>query len=289
MSVRWLLCVFTLLAASLAGCAGGPAALEGAQDQVEGNVHIHGLVVDAEFIPLPDAVVAIQPGDLVNRTATDGSFRLGPVDPGTYVVVAEKEGYLTTEVEIQATEGMDRVVIELTPTSRDVPYHEMWSRVAFIDCTMSVAGLVAPCVPIDAATGQNITGDQSTFEWEIPNPGLANMLSEMTWQEQTTGESMFIVFLDPGTTTFASGVTPFYYSQSGTPPLRGWLVPGEVGPGADTPFDGNESREYHVKIRASTEGSTVPATVFIQHRVDFWFTFFYNRPGPESFTALPDE
>ncbi len=275
-----------------AGCLGGSPSTPSDADGPDGDgVMLRGLVVDTEFFPLDEAAVTLAGSDETTVTDGNGTFELGPVAVGSaFTLVVEKMGYLDQEVAGQAAADDRQILVTLTPTALDVPFHETFVHVALLDCSWAILSATFPCVPIDRVTGQNITGDRSEWNFEIPYDGLADLLHEMTWQEQATGKDMKIVMTDPGEAVFVGGVSNFYLSRAGGDPLRSWLVPGQVGPGGDVPFDGNESREYRAFIRGSESNMTVPvAAIYIEHRADNWFSFFYNRAGPRDFTALPDE
>jgi hypothetical protein len=65
-------------------------------------------------------------------------------------------------------------------------------------------------------------------------------------------------------------------------------VPGLTAPGGTVAFNGNRSVTYEAFIRGSETNATVPAALYVDHRADNWFTFFYNRRGSPEFTALSD-
>ncbi len=77
----------------------------------------------------------------------------------------------------------------------------------------------------------------------------------------------------------------------GGSPYRTFLIPGEEGDGASQAFEGNESTPYQMLYRPWVTNSTTGASVvvYVNHRVDSYYTFFYHRAGPTDFTALPDE
>ncbi|HLE46756.1 MAG TPA: carboxypeptidase-like regulatory domain-containing protein, partial [Candidatus Thermoplasmatota archaeon] len=79
-----------------AGCLGGssqsPAAF---QDSKGGALYVEGLVVDQEIVPIASAVIVVKDRDGYMETDATGRFKIGPVDPGEYLVTAEKAGYAT--------------------------------------------------------------------------------------------------------------------------------------------------------------------------------------------------
>lgn len=276
-----------------AGCVGGAAGEQGSR---KGAAHLdesyfaRGLVVDSEFVPLADAAVVATPGDRVATTGPDGTFELGPLAPGAYRIEASKAGYQAFAVAVViAQSNPERLLFTLIPVASTVPYHSTQLFVALLDCSWATFGATFPCVPIDRVTGQNITGDRSKWKFEIPDPGLANLLHEMEWKPQATGRDMKISITEPNQPVFIGGVTKFYLFRFGGSPLRSWLWPEKVAPGGSVPFDGNQSAKYDAFIRGSETNQTVPFALYVEQRANNWFTFFYNRPGRSDFSALPDK
>lgn len=282
-----------VLLLATAGCVGGLANDDASAPRaadLDESYFVRGLVVDSEFVPVADAAVTAAPGDWVATTGPDGAFELGPLAPATYRVEASKPGYKASALDVVVAQASpERLLITLIPVASHVPYHTTVLFVALLDCSWATFGATFPCIPIDRVTGQNITGDRSRWKFQIPDPGLANLLHEMEWKPQATGRDMKISITEPNQPVFIGGVTKFYLFRFGGSPLRSWLWPGQIAPGGSVPFDGNQSAKYDAFIRGSETNHTIPFVLYIEQRANNWFTFFYNRPGPPDFTALPDK
>src|SRR5688572_10592970 len=80
----------------LAGCVAEtePNALAGGPEvDVDDARYVSGLVMDPELVPLADAVVTVTGREGTVVTDASGAFTVGPLEPGTYTVAAEKLGY----------------------------------------------------------------------------------------------------------------------------------------------------------------------------------------------------
>lgn len=287
-----------LLAASVAasGCVG-----DGGADDVaglsDGNVAdgfgVCGIVVDPEFFPIGDAVVAIEPGEHRGTTDANGTWCLGPVDAFTTIeVTVGAHGFepAAIELDIQDTPP-ETVVVTLQTVPGKEPYSETVPHVAFIECAWASSFLgTLPCNPVDRTLGTQTTVDNSQYFFEIPAPGLAAMLFEAKWDPQPLGEDMRFILLIPDIveSNYATG-DPMLDGRGGSP-YATWLYPGEDGERASQEFVGNESTPYQMLYRPWVTNSTLgPFALYVNHRVDSYYTFFYHRAGPTSFTALPDE
>lgn len=250
-----------------------------------------GLVVDAEIVPIAAALVVLTPGGLATNTTTSGQFQFGPLPEGHYTIEVTKHGYAPARAEFAVAQSPpERIVVTLIAVASNVPYHITHVFVAYIFCTLTVSGTFAPCFPVNVLTGQNITEDRAEFNFRIPYPGLADLLHEMVWQKQATGSDMSVTIRPPGAPLVIGGVTVIYLATGGGSPLRSWVVAGETNPGATAKFDANESTPYTTILRGRSTNTTANAmSLYLDHRVNNYFTFFYNRPGPRDFTVIPDE
>lgn len=288
--VAWLL---PLLAIPWSGCAAVDPTRQSTPSTFQGDdetFRLHGLVVDAEIVPIEQAFVELKPIGLAANTTSGGRFAFDRVAPGDYVLHVSKAGYASVKHEfVIAQSAPDQILITLTPVAGHLPFHETNVFVAYIFCTATVGGTFAPCVPINVLTGQNVTQDRAEFNFRIPHPGLMELLHEMLWKTQSTGHDMSVTIRPPGQPLVVGGVTVIYLSAGGGSPLRSWVTVGKVNAGATQPFDGNETTPYATILRGrSTNTTGNAASVYLDHRVNNYFTFFYNRPGPREFTVIPD-
>lgn len=290
--------MIAVLTGALAGCAATPEA-RGAEDDggrppvgnTDEGLFLNILVIDQELLPIEGALLALLPGPILTNTTADGRATFGPLAEGVYTIIVEKQGYATIEKPVTIAQSPpDRVIISVIPTASDVPYHLTHTFVAYIFCTATVGGTFAPCLPLNVLTGQEITQDRAEFDFEIPYPGLVDLLHEMVWQRQSTGVDMSVTIRPPGAPLVVGGVTVTYLSTGGGSPLRSWVVAGIENAGASAPFDANESTPYTTIIRGNSDNTTGGAmSLYLDHRVNNYFTFFYNRAGPREFTVIPEE
>lgn len=283
-----------VLFVQLGGCVGtegvGPKGIPEDRFDDEG-FYLDVLVVDAELLPVEAALVVLTPGDALANTTADGRARFGPLTEGDYTVAVEKRGYAVVSTQITVAQSPpERLIVTLTPVASDVPFHLTHVFVAYIFCTMTIGNTFAPCLPLNVLTGQNVTEDRAEFDFRIPYAGLADMLHEMVWQRQAAGVDMSVTIRPPGAPLVVGGVTVTYLSTGGGSPLRNWVVAGVENEGASASFDANESTPYTTIIRGRSTNTTGNAmSLYFDHRVNNYFTFFYNRPGPRDSTVIPDD
>lgn len=304
-----------------AGCSGqdGSPATTGTEDttivhpgfiEAEGGTYLEVLVIDAEIRPLDGVTLQLQPNALSGLTDLSGAVTFGPLEPGSYTVIASKDGYGTIEKDafVSADERL-RLTITLPSVSRDVPYHETFVRVTFIQCGIGsslpqpVGGSAnVPCTVTNAnyLTGINITRDSDVFLLRITSPNLANFVVESVWGVSVYAHDMLFAIVGKGQANSAvsvtGGVGTFEYRSrhAGPPPLVTWVTPGIKNSCGDVEctavFDGNVSAEHDVVIRGVARNSTLQyVALYLDHRVENYLTFFYNRAGTTDFTALPDD
>jgi hypothetical protein len=286
--------LFAVLAAAAiaSGCIGssesattGPGALAG-----DGAVFVAGRVVDDQIVPLEN--VTVTGGDHLSLTDANGSFLLGPFLPGeTIVIRGEKAGYADAEQSaLIVVEPPIRILLTLQPVSTNVPYYATIPHVAFIECAWAGPIGSLPCNPVDRQLGTNFTNDQSQWYFSVPGAGVVALLHEATWQANAFGRDMrFLLFHPDLVTGSAVGGDP-YLDARGPSPRHNWLVAGEEAQGAAAPFDATEGFQYQALYRPWTTNSTIPGwAVYIQHRVENFYTYFYHRQGPQDFSVLPDQ
>lgn len=283
-----------LLVAALAGCVGesGPAGLARPGEGAAPGLAIAGRVIDQELVPLADVTVTVAQTDLLTSTAADGSFRLGPIEPGTHAVVAEKPGYQSATVEVQVTgEGAPPILLSLTAVATDVPFRQTEVHVTFVNCWISSPVGNVPCTKlVDYAASTNISsGEKFAFPFTIKNAGLNDLLVEHSWRSQSTARDMTFFIKTPPNQPLTALVVKYFQVWGGAP-LRGW-VKADVKNGPNWEVFNAEPNKvvYEGTLASHYTNSTVPSVaVYLNHRVESWFTFFYNREGPRDFTALPD-
>lgn len=283
--------VAVVLATIMAGCAAPPADrnVSLGDDTVEG-LFIRGIVIDPELVPIPDAHVAS--GDLVAQTDTLGEFRLGPIEPGDHVLVAEKGGYASASIEILVgTEAPPRIVLQLTPIAQDVPYFEIQSYPAIIGCAVATPTGRVTCGLVAQLSGANPIADSSVFPFTIPQSDLAMLLVETMWQPGTAfAQQLSVNVLDQAGDQSNCVTTACYAEQVGASPVRIAFIPGERWQDADPyhAFPGDEGHGFNVYLMPPFGTAETPFLLYLDQRADTFLTFFYNREGSPDFTALPD-
>ena len=94
-------------------------------DDALGSVnYIHGKVLDAEGNPRADVPVKItwDEGEIVINTDEEGVYRQDDLEPGTYTVTIDAEGYegMEKEVIIRSSRGGEAEIIERGPEEEEV-------------------------------------------------------------------------------------------------------------------------------------------------------------------------
>lgn len=114
-----VLIVTLSVAAFLAGCGAKtepPTAATGTCTDClsNGKGAITGVVIDDRYRPVPDALVVLTPSGLTAKSDAEGQFQFGPLEPGSYVVLAQAKDHEAapknadvkageyTELEVQA-------------------------------------------------------------------------------------------------------------------------------------------------------------------------------------------
>lgn len=299
--IRTLMPLVAIVAASLAsGCLGGdPTMAPGGADFGAGATVIPGVVVDEELAPVSDATVTTSAGDARATTDHRGAFVLGPLEDGEHVVRAAKDGYEPATATVQVIgASVDGIHLVLKATALDVPYHASQRHVTYVNCASynPIGGV--PCTKlVDYLAGTNLSGEERfAFTFFVPNPGLADVLVEMTWTAQALGKDMlFKIQTPPGQP--ATALSTNYYSIAGGSPLRGWVVANVANQDREAIFDAEPNKVLYEGLTIWDDGnSTVPGvpgvlsgtSLYLNHRTEVWLTMFYNRAGSRDFTALPD-
>jgi hypothetical protein len=304
-SSLFLCAIFVTL--SFAGCVDGsgksvaPGGPNVELDQ--GAISIRGLVMDDELVPIAGASIVDAGSDRTAMTDLQGVFVLGPLEEGQHALTASKAGYESVSLAVQVfNEPVDGIRFLLSAVATDVPYHETTNHVTFVNCASynPIGGL--PCTKlVDYVAGTSLSPEESfAFPFQVPSPGLADMLIEMTWTPQAFASDMlFKMQTPPGQP--ATALSQSYFAMEGGKPLRGWVTANIDNDGEDggwAVFDAEPKKvTYEGMTIWSDNNATIPGvpgvlsgwTFYFNHRAETWMTFFYNRPGTRDYTALPDE
>jgi hypothetical protein len=292
---RGFLVATIMTAMALAGCLGGgdgqavgPAGPGGG----EAAACVKGVVLDAELFPLKGATVGFVDTERSAQSDANGSFILCADGPGTYQIYAEKNGYASSleDVTLDGTRLVE-VLIELEAVGSKAPFHETIPHTAFIECAWAISPALgtSPCNAVDRNLGTELTVDNSQWFFEIPQDGLSALVMEAMWDPQTMGRDMRFLLLIPDVvgSNYLTG-EPMLDGRGGSP-YRTVLLPGETGDGGSQEFVGDDATPYQVLYRPwITNSTTGTAVVYVNHRVDSFWTFFYYDARTKDFSALPD-
>lgn len=308
----------------LAGCvAGGADSIEGTDEpagdsQVRGRPadnrelpsHITGVIIDTELIPIADADIAVTPGDHLVLTDVEGTFVVGPLDPGTYTVMASKRGYAAKEQQITVTaDDESKVRLTLEAVASDVPYHETFSESMYLICHVVAPNpltlaqsyiLNAPCAGIvDLFTGAVNTLDHWMFSFTIDKPGFTSLVMEMVWDSQQLGHDGLMQLTTLGTAEVQPsggvGVGGTVYGGEMGEPFYMLIHAGQNYWDPEDPESvfyptANETEHFQMLIAGGAGNNTAPNTAFfIEFRPTAYLTFFYNRQAQDGFSILPPE
>lgn len=314
------ICVALALFGSLAGCIGaeGEATQEdhsqheqrtGGGDGVirELPAHITGVIIDTELLPIAGADIVVTPGDHIVLTDGNGSFVVGPLEPGTYAVSASKRGYAVKEQQVAVTNDDEtRIRLTLDAVASDVPYHETFSEAMYLICAFvspstPLGGINVPCAGlVDVLAGTTNSLDHWIFYFVIDKPGFKSLVMEMVWDSQQTGHDGLMQLSTEGRAApnEAGGVTIAGSLYGGTqgPPFYMTLHAGQNywldGTDPESVFypEANATETFKMLIAGGGGNTTVPGLgFFIEFRPTAYLTFFYNREATPDFTILPPQ
>lgn len=272
--------VLTLLVAStLAGCAGEAAPEEDVEafDSVETRATdttgvIRGVVLDESFVPVADALVAMQEGTETLSTA-EGAFVFEDVEPGTHFLEVRKTGFATQQVSSDVVAGVDRPPVLKVLMQRDLtglPFSEVFHYAGFLQCGVGLgaAGVgrgVNPCAVADSV---------NTFDTPVQRP-VDFIQGEMIWQPTSgVGDTLSLGIMNETT------VLPEDHVQVDGPSPQVLRVHGSEMP----PAHGDDYRDYLVRV---FPGKSQPTVVF-QQEFEIFLTQFYDQVPSEDWLFIED-
>ena len=287
----------SVVAVVVAGCADEAPEAPAALAQTSS---LHGLVVTQAIVPIEGATVTLSPGELTATTDPGGLFAFDAVEPGSYLLSVEADGY--ADLRMEAVAGPELVKAVMTNVRSDVPYIEVqkWDGYLFCTTDQNIAGyqiVGAPCVGVlDILTGQQISQDTWQFQFQVNAPGLSGVLAEMVWDEQPFGTHMGmllrnVVGAGGGVDAGGTNTDIQYASTEGTSPLQMWVYQGIENPGSD---DGaafqvpqNDTMDYKILVLGRADDSQ-PADLhlMVENRPQVFLTKFFHAIGDPSYSAL---
>lgn len=293
-----------LLAAALAGCAGGSQ--DGTSDSgptfddlglqaTSSTGLIRGVVVDDAIRPVPGARVALSGPSMAEGTSTGaGTFGFDSLLPGTYFLTVSKPGYFQAQQSVEVVAGVAEPPIAkvlMQVDAANLPYVEAYVFEGFIECSGSfVAVGFAACSFVnlvsDTAGAGNVTQDNFGVFYGLSKTPTW-LQSEMVWDStQALGSEMALMYSwDCGDTLLCD------HEVSGTSPLL--LTADET---AIAEINGGDYGE-DVFVRAFNEGLQETQVdgvsgglgLTLQQRFTIYTHAFYGFQPPEGWRISSGE
>lgn len=278
-----------LLLLPLSGCFGGDGGAQPADTPTDGSVPpggqvhntVEGWVLGPDEFPVPNVTVSVASTEYARETDEGGYYQFVNLVPGTYLVVAAKDGYQPAQASVYVQDGFTAPLnfsLESAPTA--TPYHRTLTEAGEIGC--------------------------STFMGEDPETGTYHECNEadpnnrpaVEFTLEPNGmESVVQVYWTPGTGAAAQltvKVESVDFGAQNAVFANQFVKPGDqvlIGPGSMGQFYGNGG-PVRVSLRAGP-GITPEdfpigfgAAVAQQFEVDFT-TFYYERAPSDFHSRAP--
>jgi hypothetical protein len=236
MSTRALIALLAMAAVALGGCAAKAPAVAPAGATATTGV-LQGLVVDGAVHPVAGVDITIPTGNrTVNATTgADGLFRFVGLEPGNYVVRANKVHFLAAQQAVDVHAGVDdpplaKFVIEFQADS--LPFADVYKYDGFYECGAYQVRIcsninIATWVVVCAKTGGqvclgNVTQDRSLL-FQYVQGGLTYLQSELSWDSTVDTGHVLNMLMGGGTDEeLKAGVNlPAFNVTTGPSPLVG--------------------------------------------------------------------
>lgn len=207
----WFLAL-TLVAVALAGCNDPEPKQEivGPGIKVDDKTGvIHGVVVDEGFRPIAGVQVTAISGEgapVDGKTGPDGLFAFGPIAPGSYILRAEKAGFVSGQTSTEVQAGVKdpksvRIALILDPETR--PYATTSKVSGFIECSVRAYDATGATTPVFGepfyagfnvcSTAGGVGNQQTEFPVEFDAPPTY-VQGELQWSSsQATGSGLTLV------------------------------------------------------------------------------------------------
>lgn len=185
MDRAWILALL-LLTVPLVGCIGGDDSGDDIDQQEraqfsEDTGGIQGVVTNPAIEAIAEATVTIDELRESTETAADGSFAFSDVTPGTYTLVFEADGFLSTEQEVNVPTGdVTSMDVILTEEPSQTPYMQQREFHGFVECSVATPVIAAAVCAIPNSFGGNTTNDRFMFTFAI-EPNAWQMVAEVEW------------------------------------------------------------------------------------------------------------
>lgn len=189
----------------LAGCAAtdpeaseASSSLEGVEVKATASTGvIRGIVVDPGVVPIVGALVSLSGQTETVTTLENGAFGFAGLEPGTYFVNVERNGFAPGQTSTEVVAGVDeppilRVLLEPNPAT--AAFIEAFSYIGYLECGVAVFATSVGCTifgPLAEATSSegiwNIPFNvlpfwtQGELIWDQTQPAGGELIWEAVW------------------------------------------------------------------------------------------------------------
>ena len=184
------------VAVTLAGCSSGKTGGEATLgpdfsdldlEATSSTGIIRGVIVDQAIRPLANASVTLTPGGHATTSTADGRFGFDGLEPGTYFLLATRQGHEEAQASTDVVAGVldppiVRILLTVIPSQQ--PYVEAFSYDAFITCGAAIVLTSVGCNTFPDL-GEAL-GDSVYFHFNfdvLPNWTQG----ELTWDQTQAG------------------------------------------------------------------------------------------------------
>lgn len=286
-----------ILALSLAGCAGGPAAPVSERPTASFNEEtggIEGLVVDDEERPIGGASVKLVGAYRTTNTTEEGRFAFGELPPATYLVLAERAGFIKRQVPAEVPlANVTHVKIVMSPVPPPVPYADAGFtlnghirggyayRVGPVSGNASGNGGAAIPESLRTVNTGNI----------FPKAGWQTILFEVNWKPASTQSDQLALQLTFPEKLQGGAVSAAnrYWVTGGSPPLK-WRWDRDDFEAAqkerpNLAFDTFVGIPFTVGTATDAAG-TYDVGVYLEQKFTVFATIGYNGPLDANYTRV---
>lgn len=305
--------VLVLLAVPLGGCLGDadpdgeddPTVFKTRAEVQAGSSGIEGVVTDTAVQPIVGAEVAVVELDRTSTTASDGSYAIAPVPPGTYTLTVAAPGFVPASERVEARE--DRVATVdflLTPLQSDLPFVEQFEIGGFMDYGWGLGANAtgnATWVRDTNCDYDAIANTRCRGEFEL-SPPLETLVFEMTWRARgPLAEKMMAMMRVSDNASIITGTWAFFRVEGPSPlhmrmdragldaVLERFRANCENG---DEQFCGLSFRDEGWPLQTRVwPGWQCPTDAagfcaVVQQDYTQFVTGFFNAPGPPGFSVV---
>ena len=299
-----LLTALTVTALVFAGCSkpdNKPAETVPSEPVVSDTTgSIAGIVVNDEVIALPGAQLLVKETEQSTTTASDGSFALNALLPGTYTVFVSALGYdaQSARVDVVANQITEKT-FTLSTVVLKVPHHESIPFAGRFECSAAFVDVLWTECP-----GASELGSVSQIDFTKPE-GVTYIVAELRWTQASAGTGQN---LDFNVVQDGRDESQWYANVFGPAPLKIVIEVGKQYSNPPSPGGGVGSDEFDQIV--DDEDTALQLDLYsspvytdevldagerealvgltLQQNYEGMVTLFYDEVPPEDFTAFPD-